>query len=567
MVEKKATLILLLKDLISKNLSKVGNSLSRLGGIIKKNQNAIAALGAGILFVGKKLIDAADSMEQWTISFETMLGSADKARKLMNDIKRFAVETPFELPDVIKGAKGLLAFGIELEDVIPNLKNLGDVAAGLSVPIDRLILNFGQVKSQAKLTGRELRDFAIAGVPLIAELAKNLNVAEGEIADLVSRGKIGFKDVELAFNTMAGAGGKFENLMSKQMKTFSGIVSNVKDQVFQLSATLGETLLPTAKEVGLSIIDRIQDFRDMRSELEDVIKVIIQFGETAFAVFEAFGELVGTQLFLIFELFESLRLLLTGEFTEAWENWQTATNEAITSVKDTFKNMVKDILDANKKRVKEIKKIAKKEKKEKLEEDIEERKRNISFWKFLLDGQTKAVTDEEKLQKNRAKVAVDTLNFIASASDSSNKAIAAVGKAAAISVATIDTFVAANKALAAFPGPLGIAMAALVTVAGLANVAKISGVQLQEGGVVLPTPGGTQATIGEGRKAEAVIPLDDEEAQDKLSEALGGGETTIIIQAGTIIADDTSVREFASRIDEELFDLRSNREAVSFGRD
>jgi len=64
--------------------------------------------------------------------------------------------------------------GIQTQDLLPTLKSLGDVSAGLSVPLERLALNYGQVIAQGRLTGRELRDFTIAGVPLLDELAKML---------------------------------------------------------------------------------------------------------------------------------------------------------------------------------------------------------------------------------------------------------------------------------------------------------------------------------------------------------------------------------------------------------
>ena len=99
---------------------------------------------------------------------------------------------------------------------------------------------------------------------------------------------------------------------------------------------------------------------------------------------------------------------------------------------------------------------------------------------------------------------------------------------------------------------------------GFAQVAAISSQTIQglaEGGVVLPQSGGTVANIAEAGKAEAVIPLDDDRAKEKLGDVLG--ETNIIINAGTIIADDVSVTEFAEKIDEKLFELGRNRQSVS----
>lgn len=232
------------RDEASKALESFGHTAQSVGGKVggffadnfKKAGLASAGLLAAMGAVGAKMVGVASTFEQNRVAFETMLGSADKARVLLQQISDFAAKTPFELPQVAEGAKQLLALGGSAENVLPHLKAIGDVAAGTGAPLDRLILNFGQVRLQGKLTGRELRDFAVSGVPLIDELAKNLGVAKDQIAEMVSAGKIGFPEVEKAFMTMTGAGGKFNDLMTKQSKTFGGILSNVRDNFTRFAA-------------------------------------------------------------------------------------------------------------------------------------------------------------------------------------------------------------------------------------------------------------------------------------------------------------------------------------------
>ena len=80
--------------------------------------------------------------------------------------------------------------GVGAENVIDTLKDLGNVAAGLSVPMQRIAINYGQVLALGRLQAREVRDFAMAGVPLIGELSKNLGKTTEEIQNMVSiRGK------------------------------------------------------------------------------------------------------------------------------------------------------------------------------------------------------------------------------------------------------------------------------------------------------------------------------------------------------------------------------------------
>lgn len=122
----------------------------------------------------------------------------------------------------------------------------------------------------------------------------------------------------------------------------------------------------------------------------------------------------------------------------------------------------------------------------------------------------------------------------------------------------MDTYAAANVALRSAPPPFSFALAALTVAAGMANVANIAGMKLAEGGMVMPRSGGVGAVMAEAGRPEVAIPLDDERTKDKLRDTLGGQGNTIIIQAGTIIADDYSVTQFAQKLDEKLFELQRN---------
>ncbi len=137
------------------------------------------------------------------------------------------------------------------------------------------------------------------------------------------------------------------------------------------------------------------------------------------------------------------------------------------------------------------------------------------------------VKAEDILNKKRLANVSDTLGTIATLSTSHNKTLAAIGKAAALSQATIDTYLGVAKAWALGP-IIGPPLAALVLVAGLANVAKIAGVPLAKGGVARATPGGIMANIGEAGEDEAVAPL-NEEAGRKLGIRPGNGGNTLVM--------------------------------------
>lgn len=177
----------------------------------------------------------------------------------------------------------------------------------------------------------------------------------------------------------------------------------------------------------------------------------------------------------------------------------------------------------------------------------------------------KAVEDKRTLQakeaqKQREKDQASTFATIANLSNSNNKTLATIGKAAALTQIAIAAPQGVSKALAAFPPPFNFAAAAAVGAAFAAQAAQVAGIQLAEGGIVPATPGGIQATIGEGGRSEAVIPLPDNFDPDR---GLGGGSVNITF-TGPILGDERQAREFAKKIDEALLNLRRSNESVSF---
>ena len=262
---------------INKQLKNLTTDVEKTGRGIDSTFKNLGGLLAGYFtfnFAGnmvKQIAQVRGEFQQLEVAFETMIGNKAKADALMADVVKMAAATPFELSEVAGGAKSLLAFGVEAEDIIPTLKSLGDVSAGLSVPMERLILNFGQIKTQSKLTGKELRDFNVAGVPIIAELAKNLGKSEQAIQDMVTAGNIGFQEVADAFKSMSSEGGRFANLMDKQAKTIIGLQSNLRDAIDQMFNSIGESQEGAISSVIKTAISLVENYE----KVIDILKVLV----------------------------------------------------------------------------------------------------------------------------------------------------------------------------------------------------------------------------------------------------------------------------------------------------
>lgn len=296
MADKRLNLIV---DLINKTEKGFKQVYSDLEAIEKRTESTsrymreMGAIGtatfAALGLATKKFLSDAGELEQQTIAFETMLGSAEKAKDMLEDLSAFAAKTPFELQGIRGTAKQLMAMGIEQDKLIPTMKALGDVSAGLSVDLDRIAYNYGQVKTQTKLTGVELKDFMRAGIPLLGALSDVLGKSETEIKEMVSAGQIGFPVVEEAFRRMTSEGGQFQDLMFKQSASLNGQISNLKDNLTKMSEVIGTALLPVAKEITAKFIEITQKITAWVSENPRLAATIITIGLTVSALLVVLG--------------------------------------------------------------------------------------------------------------------------------------------------------------------------------------------------------------------------------------------------------------------------------------
>ena len=200
-----------------------------------------------LVLLGKSMFSAAADFEQLQIAMETMLGSADKAKKLLSELDKLAVKTPFQITEVQDAARQMLAYGIEADKVVETTRMLGDVSSGLGTKtFPQLTLAYGQIKAKGKLMGQELLQLTNAGF----NLAEAMGVTRGELMQMMETGDgVTFEQVEQAFKNATGEGGRFHNMMQNQSKTTSGQLSNMMDKFTLLKRQLGKQLLPIAIEV------------------------------------------------------------------------------------------------------------------------------------------------------------------------------------------------------------------------------------------------------------------------------------------------------------------------------
>lgn len=216
--------------------NQAGKSFMNLGNIWK----GLIAIGI-VTFVGnlaKKTFELGVKQEQLNIAFTTFLGSAEKARKLLAELNKFALVTPFTPDQVNQAAKALLAFGVAGDKIIPTLKLLGDVSAGTGKDLAEMAIIFGQIKSTGRLMGQDLLQLINAGFNPLQVISEKTGKSMKLLKEEMEKGLISFDMVEKAFIDATSAGGLFFNLMEKQSQSVGGLLSTVSGNIDEILKNL-----------------------------------------------------------------------------------------------------------------------------------------------------------------------------------------------------------------------------------------------------------------------------------------------------------------------------------------
>lgn len=232
-----------LQNVAKSTTSSVVKDSERMDASFQQMKNTLAGLTAGVSFaaLAKQVVQVRGEVQQLEVAFETMLGSKQKADTLMTEIIDLAAKTPFGLQDVSNATKMLLAYGSTAESVADEIKMLGNIASGLSIPLNDMIYLYGTTRTQGRMFTQDLRQFMGRGIPLAEELAKQFGVTKDKVGELVTAGKVGFDDMAKALQAMTSEGGKFNNLMDKQSQTIAGQISNLEDAIYQMFNEIGQS--------------------------------------------------------------------------------------------------------------------------------------------------------------------------------------------------------------------------------------------------------------------------------------------------------------------------------------
>ena len=196
-------------------------------------------LQGGLVFGAQQfamsIITTGGEMEKQHIALQSILGDMQNANTMFNQIKELALNSPFTFSELNRDVKQLAAYGVEYDQLYDTTKRLADMSSGLGVSFDRIALAFGQVQARGWLDGKELRQIAYAGIPLLEKLSEfyskqeGRNVSTSEIKTRISSRDVSFEQVKSIFWQMTDAGGQFYNMQQVLSETLLGRYNKLKD--------------------------------------------------------------------------------------------------------------------------------------------------------------------------------------------------------------------------------------------------------------------------------------------------------------------------------------------------
>lgn len=259
------------------------------------------------------MISVRGEFQQLEIAFTTMLGSAEQASSLMGQLVNTAASTPFDLQGIANSAKQLLAYGESADTVNDTLVRLGNIASGLSIPLNDLTMLYGTTMVQGRLFTQDVRQFMGRGIPLVQELAKELGKTETEINNMVTAGQIGFPEVQKVIENLTNEGGMFYGLMEEQSKSLTGQLSNLGDAWDMMLNEMGTNMEGILSGGISAVATLVENYETCLKVMGSLIAIYGSYRVAAAAVAIAHGK--STRIATLDNVVLKARTLLMGGLT------------------------------------------------------------------------------------------------------------------------------------------------------------------------------------------------------------------------------------------------------------
>lgn len=257
----------------TRHLDSFERSADRAGDAADRFKKAVLALAASLVGLGTKAVSEFARFEQSALALESLIGSAQETKQVLQELRDFSERTPFALTGLVNNVRMMKALGTETRNLTKEMTVLADTSAAIggnraNETLRRLALNIGEIRAQQRLDNEDIRRITEVNVPLLEILEEASGLGAGEIRRLAEERRIpGEQAVQALFVGL-----------ERRFKKFSEVLA--QSTLGQLLTTLN-VLQNRSIDVGKAI-DRAFDFKgrleSLRKELNalsgDVVKAV-----------------------------------------------------------------------------------------------------------------------------------------------------------------------------------------------------------------------------------------------------------------------------------------------------
>ena len=271
------------------------------------------AVGNAMYDAFKKVVEIAEkaitngikyngTIEQLQTSFEVMTGSADKAREIIEKLRKVGAETPYELEGLASTVQLLMQYGMTADQAYESTLQLGDISQGSATKMQGIALALGQMSSYGKVTLQDIKQMIGNGFNPLQEISRTTGESMTSLYDRISDGTLTVEEVTKAFKTASSEGGSYFQSMEKQSKTLNGQLSTLSDNFNELTGSamqeisrlLVDTILPKTNEILADITGNMPTIIDQFTNLIQKVIDIIPYLESIGIIFA--GWKIGTTI-------------------------------------------------------------------------------------------------------------------------------------------------------------------------------------------------------------------------------------------------------------------------------
>jgi len=252
---------------LSAKLTSARSAFKKFGSSIKNiglgTFGFATAIGTAVFAVAKM----GGKLEKTKIAMEAFLGSSEKAKQLISDLRKFADVTPFDTTSMLEAGRVIASVQSDVTKILPTMRMLGDISSGSGKNINELAQLYAKMMRNQKIDQRDLNQLYDAGVMSQKKLADTIGINESKMRSHTRAGKVGFEDIERAMKSATSEGGKFFGLIEKQSQTFLGRISTLQGKLQNLFTDIGGPL----QKSMTSITDTLIDWTDQAKTLNGPI--------------------------------------------------------------------------------------------------------------------------------------------------------------------------------------------------------------------------------------------------------------------------------------------------------